>query len=132
MYKSATGYGSTILNLEKYPIITIKNRKEARIQPIIVNGQITDVNIQYGGVEYYSVPNLSVKDLSGAGTGGELRPIISNGKIIDVKVINTGIGYSATSTKIKVDSAGSNAKFSTTIRPLTVNHNLKFGDEILI
>jgi hypothetical protein len=132
LYKSGTGYGSTILNLEKSPIITIKNGKEARIQPVIVNGQITDVNIQYGGVEYYSVPNLSVKDLSGAGTGAELRPIISNGKIIDVKVVNTGIGYSSTSTIINVQPTGSNAKFNANIRSLSVNHNFKFGDEILV
>ena len=132
LYERGVGYGSTILNLEKTPLITIKNGKEAQIIPIIKNGQITSVNIQYGGIDYYSSPDLNIKDLTGAGSGAELRPVISNGKIIDVKVINTGIGYSATSTKIKVDSAGSNAKFSTTIRPLTVNHNLKFGDEILI
>jgi hypothetical protein len=132
LYKSGTGYGSAILNLEKSPIITIKNGKEARIQPVIVNGQITDVNIQYGGVEYYSVPNLSVKDLSGAGTGAELRPIISNGKIIDVKVVNIGIGYSSTSTIINVQPTGSNAKFNANIRSLSVNHNFKFGDEILV
>jgi len=132
LYKSGTGYGSTILNLEKSPIITIKNGKEARIQPVIINGQITNVNIQYSGVEYYSVPNLNVKDLSGAGTGAELRPIISNGKIIDVKVVNTGIGYSSTSTIINVQSTGSNAKFNANIRSLSLNHNFKFGDEILV
>ena len=131
LYKSGTGYGSTILNLEKSPIITIKNGKEARIQPVIVNGQITNVNIQYGGVEYYSSPNLNVKDLTGAGTGAELRPIVSNGKIIDVKVVNTGIGYSSTSTIINVQPTGSNAKFNANIRSLSVNHNFKFGDEIL-
>ena len=132
LYERGVGYGSTILNLEKTPLITIKNGKEAQIIPIIKNGQIISANIQYGGIDYYSSPDLNIEDLTGSGSGAELRPVISNGKIIDVKVINTGIGYSATSTKIKVDSAGSNAKFNATIRPLTVNYNLKFGDETLV
>jgi hypothetical protein len=132
LYESGTGYGSTIVNLEKRPLITIKTGKEAKLKPIIVNGQINSVNIQYGGVDYYSTPDLVVTDLTGAGSGADLRPVITNQKITDIKIVNPGIGYSSTSTIIKVNPSGSNAILNANIRDLTVNNNLKFGDEILI
>ena len=129
LYESGTGYGSSILNLEKKPIITIKNGREAQLKPIIINGEINSVNIQYGGQEYYSIPDLIIEDSSGS--GADLRPVIINGKISDIKIVNSGIGYSSTSTIIKVKSSGSNAVFDTKIRSLTVNHKQKFGDEFL-
>jgi hypothetical protein len=132
LYESGTGYGSTIVNLEKRPLITIKNGREAKLKPIIVNGQINSVNIQYGGVDYYSTPDLVVTDLTGAGSGADLRPVITNQKITDIKIVNPGIGYSSTSTIIKVNPSGSNAILNANIRDLTINNNLKFGDEILI
>jgi hypothetical protein len=132
LYENGTGYGSTILNLEKRPLITIKTGKEAKLKPIIVNGQINSVNIQYGGVDYYSTPDLIVTDLTGSGSGADLRPVIANQKITDIKIVNPGIGYSNSSTIIEVRPAGSNAILNANIRPLTVNNNVKFGDEILI
>ena len=132
LYETGTGYGTTILNFEKSPSISIKNGKEAQLKPIIINGTINSVNIQYGGLEYYSIPDLIVTDSTGQGSGAELRPIITNGKITDVKVINTGIGYSSTSTTIKVKPSGSNATFKSSIRSLTVNNNFRFGNELLI
>ena len=132
LYESGTGYGSTIINLERKPLITIKTGKEAKLKPIIVNGQINSVNIQYGGVDYYSTPDLVVTDLTGVGSGADLRPIITNQKITDIKIINPGIGYSNDSTAIEVKPAGSNAILNANIRSLTINNNLKFGDEILI
>ena len=131
LYENGTGYGSTILNFERKPLIRIKTGKEAQIKPIIINGTIDSVNIQYGGLEYYSNPDLIVVDPTGAGSGAELRPVITNEKITDVKVINAGIGYSSTST-IQVRPSGSNAVFDIGIRSLTVNNNVKFGDELLL
>jgi hypothetical protein len=132
LYENGTGYGSTILNLEKNPLVTIKTGSEAKLKPIIVNGQINSVNIQYGGIDYYSTPDLIVTDLTGAGSGADLRPVITNQKITDIKIVNPGIGYSSSSTIIEARPAGSNAILNANIRPLTVNNNLKFGDEILI
>jgi hypothetical protein len=132
LYESGAGYGSTILNLEKKPLITIKTGSEAKLKPIIANGQINSVNIQYGGIEYYSTPDLIVTDLTGAGSGADLRPVITNQKITDIKIVNPGIGYSSSSTIIEVRPAGSNAILNSNIRPLTVNNNVRFGDEILI
>jgi hypothetical protein len=132
LYEGGTGYGSTIINLEQRPLITIKTGNEAKLKPIIVNGQINSVNIQYGGVDYYSIPDLVVTDLTGSGSGADLRPIITNQKITDIKIVNPGIGYSTSSTIIEVRPSGSNAILNANIRDLTVNNNLKFGDEILI
>ena len=132
LYETGTGYGSTILNLEKKPLISIKTGTEAKLKPIIANGQINSVNIQYGGIDYYSTPNLVVTDLTGVGSGADLRPVIINQKIADIQIINPGIGYSSTSTIIQVKSSGSNAILNANIRSLTVNNNVKFGDEILI
>jgi hypothetical protein len=131
LYESGTGYGSTILNLESAPLISIKNGKEAQLKPIIVNGTINSVNIQYGGLEYYSTPDLIVVDSTGVGSGAELRPVIVDGKITEVKVANAGIGYSSASTSIQVKPAGSNAVFDVKIRSLTVNNNFRFGNELL-
>ena len=130
LYESGTGYGSTILNLERNPVISIKTGKEAQLKPIIINGTISSVNIQYGGLEYYSNPDLIVIDPTKTGSGAELRPIITDGKITNVEIINAGIGYSITSS-VQVKSAGSNAVFNTNIRSLTVNNKVKFGNELL-
>jgi hypothetical protein len=131
LYEGGTGYGSTILNLEKKPSISIKNGREASLKPIIINGQINSVNIESSGNDYYSTPDLIVTDLTGSGSGADLRPVIINQRITDVKVINAGIGYSSSSTAIQVKPVGSGAILDANIRDLTVNHNVKFGDEIL-
>jgi hypothetical protein len=38
--------------------------------------KFNSVNIQYGGIDYYSTPDLIVTDLTGAGSGADLRPVI--------------------------------------------------------
>ena len=131
LYENGTGYGSTTLNYQDSPTITIKNGKNAILIPVVSNGKITSVDIQYSGKEYYSIPDLIVIDSSGSGTGAKLRPVIVNEKIVDVKIINGGIGYSKTSTSILVKASGTNALLKANIRELTVNENLRFGNEIL-
>jgi len=130
LYESGTGYGSTILNFEKKPIITIKNGKDAKVTPNISEGRINTVKIEYGGLEYYSTPDIVVTDPSGKGSGAEFLPIIENGRIKSVKVINSGIGYSSTS-KISVVSAGSNGFFNSEVRSLTLNNVSRFGSEFI-
>ena len=126
LYESGTGYGSSILNFEKKPIISIKNGKDGNLKPIFVNGKIDQVNIQYGGVEYFSIPTLEVIDSSGKGSGAKLRPVVTDGRISDVVVVNTGIGYSHLDTSINVVSAGKNATLDAKVRPLTVNLREKY------
>ena len=45
MYETGTGYGSTVLNLQKQPIVSIKNGRLAQLNPIISNGRIIEVQI---------------------------------------------------------------------------------------
>jgi hypothetical protein len=123
LYETGTGYGSTIVNFEKKPTISIKNGKQAEITPVVINGSISSANVTYGGLEYNSVPDLVVEDSSGSGSGAELRALISGGKISSVKIINAGIGYSASSTKVKIISAGKNSVLDLKVRSLTVNDN---------
>ena len=131
VYETGTGYGSTILNYEKKPTLTIKAGKDGVVKPVIVNGLVEAANIQYGGQEYFSIPELKVVDPTGKGIGAELRPVITDNRISDVKIINAGIGYSSTS-YIKVDSPGKNGKLSASVRPLSLNLNNKMGDELLL
>ena len=133
VYEKGTGYGSTTLNFQKNPLISIKNGREAVFTPVVINGAVTQVNVNYGGMEYYSAPNLTVVDSTGKGTGAELSASISGGKVTSVNVINTGIGYSDVPyTTVRSTSAGRNAVLSVNIRPLTVNSAFKYGNENLI
>ena len=130
LYEAGTGYGSTILNNHRKPLITIKQGKNASISPVIENGEIIDVNIGNKGSEYFSVPDLTIEDPTGAGVGAKVRPIIVNQKLEDVIIINSGIGYS-TSTNIKVESSGINALFDPNVRDLSINKNYEGNFEHL-
>ena len=132
LYESGTGYGSSIVNFEKSPIISIKNGKDGQLKPLIVDGKIDSVNLQFGGSEYYSIPDINVIDSSGKGSGAVLRPVITNNKITDVKIINAGIGYSSIDTSINVVSKGKNALLRGRVRSLTVNMHEKYGSEVLL
>ena len=133
LYDAGTGYGSTTLNFHNKPTVTLKTGKHGSLQPIIVNGRISGVNLQYGGQDYYSLPTLNVIDSSGAGTGAELKPIISDQRIVGVTVVKTGIGYSSTDTSIEVITAGKNAFIDCNVRPLTIDISKKYNShEILL
>lgn len=125
VYESGVGYGSSILDYHKKPSILIKNGRDAQIKPIIYNGKITDISIQYGGDEYYSLPNLKV---IGKGSGASLKAVVVNNKIVDVIIVNPGAGYSDVDTSIIVDPSGKNAVFDPIVRSLTVNNNILFND----
>ena len=120
VYEPGTGYGSTVLNYQNKPSVTIKNGKLAELTPVIVGGRITNVSISYEGIEYNSVPDLIV---SGSGSGAILRAIIDNGRISEVKVVSTGNGYSSSDTKIDVVSSGKDVIIDPQIRKLTINDN---------
>ena len=133
LYEKGTGYGTTTINFEDQPLISIKTGKDAVITPVIDNGQITSVNVQNGGSEYYSVPDIDITDTSGNGSGAILRPVITNNKISSVVIVNPGIGYSSTQTSTKITSAGKNAKINAKVRSLTLDIKKKYNsDELLL
>ena len=124
-YETGSDYGSSILNYENSPTISIKNGKNASLLPVIVSGEIKSVSILGGGSEYYSIPDLVV---NGTGSGASLKAVLTNNKISDVVIINPGTGYSSSNTTITVNSSGKGALFGVDVRSLTVNKNLKFTD----
>ena len=132
MYESGAGYGSTVLNLQKQPIVSIKNGKLAQLNPIISNGRIIEVQVLGSGKEYFSTPELIVEDEFNVGSGAILRPVIVNGKINDVIVINEGIGYNPDSTTIRVKPRGSGAIFNTKIRSLSVNDAERYAESSIL
>ena len=132
LYDKGTGYGSSIINYENNPKVSIQNGTGARITPIIVNGKINSVNVEYGGVEYYSSPDIIVTDSSKSGSGAVLRPVLKNNKLDSVKVIKSGIGYSASDTKLSVVSSGRNSVFQLKIRDLTIVNNEIFNSNKLL
>lgn len=129
LYEPGTGYGSNIINLEKKPIVSIRKGVEAKLTPIIINGRVETVNVAYGGYNYYSVPDVQI---IGSGDGCVIRPVIQNGKIVRAVVVNPGFGYTATNITFKIISSGTGAVFDTNVRPLTINNNFKYGDEVII
>ena len=120
VYENGSDYGSTILNFHKKPSIQIKTGTSAQLSPIISNGSIKEVIVQYGGNDYYSLPDIEV---IGSGSGAILKPILNNKKISSVVVVNPGTGYSYQDTTIKVVSTGKNAVLDAEVRSLTVNNN---------
>jgi hypothetical protein len=129
LYEEGIGYGSTTINLEKKPIIRIKNGKNAALRPVILNGKIVRVEIESSGSEYFSLPDLVV---DGDGTGAKLRAVITNEKISRVIVLNSGKNYTTEKTKINIRVAGSGAILNPMLRDLNIDNNVKYGNELLI
>ena len=127
LYEKGTDYGSTILNHQVQPQITIENGKNAELKPIISNGKIEDVIVVNQGSQYNSLPEINVIS-TGTGTGAIVRPVINNGVITDTIVINSGIGYSSLTTEVRANARGKNALFAARIRDLTINTTDRFGD----
>jgi len=126
VYEPGTEYGSNIFNFEKKPSFTVKNGRDAQISPVIVNGSINEINMQFGGYEYFSIPDLIVSDPTNAGSGAKLRAIVTNERITGANIINAGIGYSTSST-IKVVPSGDGEILDASIRELTCNQVEKFN-----
>ena len=134
LYEKGSGYGTTdIINYENKPTIVIKNgisrpgkNITPSIVPIISNGQISNVNIQDGGSEYHSTPDLVVV---GDGTGARLRAVIDRDensstflKIVDVIILSSGTNYTFDKTRINIVPRGKNAVFSSSIKKLSINN----------
>ena len=130
LYEEGTNYGSTTLDKEVIPKVTIQNGRFAEFKPIIVNGRITDVAVVNRGREYNSSPEIRVTS-TGAGAGAVVRPIVENGQVVDAVVVNTGIGYDSVSTEVRSFSRGINGAYAARVRSLTLNNTKRFGESLL-
>ena len=61
LYHTGTGYGSTVLNFEKKPVITIKIGELGIFKPIIKEGKVIAVDIENQGQDYSAPPDLLVE-----------------------------------------------------------------------
>ena len=132
LYNKGTGYGNKdIINYENKPVIVVKNGSSRTgknitpsLDPIIINGKISNINIQDGGDEYYSTPDLEV---IGDGVGAKLRAVIDRDansvtylKIIDVVIVNGGSNYTYDQTRITIVPRGKNVVFDISIDKLNL------------
>lgn len=114
-----SSYGSEdILDYNIEPKVNVSKGSGAQIKPVINNGRITSVIIQYSGTNYTSTPDLIVQ---GDGYNAVLTPIVQNGLIVDVKIISGGFNYTAGKTTITVITPGEGAQFRTTIKSWRIN-----------
>ena len=125
------GYGSSdILNYDRQPFYEFLSGKDAELIPVVNNGSITEVIVNYGGEQYNSPPDLLI---SGIGTNAVLTPITSNGRITEIKVVNGGSGYDS-GTSISVIPSGRGANLSFDVQQWNVNSvqknlNIISGDD---
>ena len=130
-YGNGTGYGSTILNFERTPILSVNAGKGCQLKPIITAGKIVNVEIQNRGNNYTAAPDLEVVGIS-SGIGAKLRAELTNGQVTGVKILSKGIDYNPDKTSIKVTSPGNGLIEESKVRKLSINNYERFGGEYLI
>ena len=112
-------YGSAnIINFEKEPFMEVEIGRDAQVTPVISNGSIVKVIVNYAGDGYYQIPDLVISPES---NGAKLTPILSNGKLIEVIVINGGENFDPRGTIISVVPRGSGVKFGPKIESRRIN-----------
>ena len=131
LYEEGSGYGSNVLNLEKPVNSTKKFGKDAQLKPIISDGKISYGEVQSGGRDYETAPDLEVVGI-GTGLGAELRAVVNNGKIVEVIIIKNGLNYQDNTTSIVIKPPGSGLKIDADIRSLRTNNFNRYGSEALI
>jgi len=119
-----TEYGTPeIINFNRKPNVLLSSGKDAVLQPIVINGGISEVYILNGGSGYTSVPDIVV---TGDGAFASLKPIISEGKIINVEVIDSGKNYKKQNTILTVVSRGKNAFFDANVQVWHINYYKRY------
>ena len=81
--------------------ININSFRQAKLSPVIVNGVITKVNIDFEGSGYGLAPSV---EIVGTGKNAQVTTVITNGKITEVIVRNGGIAYDDSNTTLVVRS----------------------------
>jgi hypothetical protein len=99
------------------PTITITSGRNAKLKPVVTNGEITSIRIEDPGEYYSSAPTIRIFDALGKGAFAEYEAIISpEGQITKCQKINGGRFYSRNSLIVEVIPAGSGAFASAKIR----------------
>ena len=113
------GYGSSeIINFLREPQVKLIGGTEAQLQPVVVNGSITEVVVMSAGQKYNAAPTLTI---NGDGIGAVITPVFENNEITEVKVIHGGNGYTSASTSISVDFPGSGVNVKPILQSWRIN-----------
>tara|TARA_R110001592_G_scaffold11657_5_gene57121 strand:+ start:8149 stop:20604 length:12456 start_codon:yes stop_codon:yes gene_type:complete len=122
LYERGSNYGSTIINFQNPPKISIKRGSLGQIGLIFSNGRIISAFVQAGGSGYSGPPEIQVSSASTEANGAILRAIVNdNGSITEVKVISGGVGYASSTTTINIEPVGTNLRLEAALRPLVIN-----------
>lgn len=125
VYDKGSSYGSSILNFEKKPIVTVLNGTGAEFQAVVKDGRIVQCNVTDGGKNYFSPPDLVITSPTGA--GAKLRSITNGkGNVIDVVVISKGANYNLKDTFVTVKARGNGVIFNPRVRGLTINNRFRY------
>ena len=119
LYDRGLNYGSSVINFEQPPDVSINSGSFGQIGLIIVNGKVIDAFVQSSGIKYDGPPDLEVVG-TGTAFGAKLRAVMNGEEISDVIVLSEGLGYPDTST-VTVKQPGESATFSTKVRRLVGN-----------
>ena len=123
-----SGYGSTVINDNYRPDVRIIDGSDAVLEPLIVNGRLSEVIVKGGGKDFFSTPDIVI---DGDGVGAKAKAVVSNGSIIRVDVIDPGAGYVTSSTTITAVTPGEGYVFAANLKEWTVNQverYAKLGD----
>lgn len=123
-----SGYGSTVINDNFRPDVRIIDGSDASLEPLIVNGRLSEVIIKGGGKDFFSTPDIVI---TGDGVGAKAKAVVNNGSIVRVDVIDPGAGYVTSSTTITAVTPGEGYVFAANLKEWTVNQverYAKFGD----
>ena len=128
LYDPGSDYGTTALNLNIKPLISIKKGSGSQLKPLIFNGKIISVQVQNKGSNYDESIDLEV---IGSGIGCKLRAVVIDGLLDSVVVLNSGVGYD-NSTTIIVSTIGQGVVLVPTIRSLIVNDYYRYPGEFYL
>jgi len=107
---------------EEDPTIRITSGENAKLRPIVTNGEITSILVDDPGRYYTSPPTIVIGDISGRGNFAEYEAIIDNfGQIKECVKISGGKLYDSQFTTAIALPAGSGATASASVRRWTYN-----------
>ena len=77
----------------------------------VISGEVTSIDITYGGFEYEFAPTVTIMDTSGSGSGAIATAILTNGEVTDVTIIDRGSGYDTSTTTVTFSTPIRTASF---------------------
>ncbi|AMO42876.1 virion structural protein [Cyanophage S-RIM50] len=81
---------------------------------VVVNGSVTDIQVEEGGSGYTSSPLVSI--VGGGGSGASATAIITKGSVSNILITNGGTGYTSQPTITVVGGGGQGATATASVR----------------